>query len=60
MLAMRCLLYLPYADAVLTRFRANAARSLKADAVGALERAAHQLAAARDLKALSTALRQIN
>jgi hypothetical protein len=50
----------PGADAVLSKFRANAARSLKRDAVGALERAAQELGAARDLKALSAALRQVN
>jgi hypothetical protein len=50
----------PGADAVLTKFRANAARSLKVDAVGALERATQELGAARDLKELSTALRQTN
>jgi 2-methylcitrate dehydratase PrpD len=50
----------PGADAVLAKFRANAARSLKADAIGALERAAQELAAGRDLKALSAALRQTN
>jgi 2-methylcitrate dehydratase PrpD len=49
----------PGADAVLAKFRANAARLLKADSVGALERATQDLGAARDLKALSTALRQI-
>ena len=48
----------PGADAVLSKFRANAARSLKSDAVGALERAAQELGAARDLKALSAALRE--
>jgi hypothetical protein len=42
---------------VLAKFRANAARSLKSDAVGALERAAQDLGAASDLKALSAALR---
>ena len=47
----------PGADAVLSKFRANAARSLKSDAVGTLERAAQNLGAARDLKALSAALR---
>jgi 2-methylcitrate dehydratase PrpD len=47
----------PGADAVLAKFRANAARSLKSDAVGALERAARELGAAADLKALSAALR---
>ena len=48
----------PGADAVLAKFRANAVRSLKTDAVGSLELAAQQLATARDLKALSAALRQ--
>ena len=49
----------PGEEAILAKFRANAARSLKADAVGALERAAQQLATARDLGTLSRALRQI-
>jgi len=49
----------PGADAVLAKFRSNAARSLKADAVAALERAAQQLATARDLGTLSRTLRQI-
>ncbi|HWI35357.1 MAG TPA: MmgE/PrpD family protein [Burkholderiales bacterium] len=48
----------PGAGAVLAKFRANAARSLKADAIGALERAAHELGAARGVNAMSTALRQ--
>jgi len=47
----------PGAEAVLTKFRANAARSLKRDAITALERAAQDLGAARELKALSAALR---
>jgi hypothetical protein len=46
--------------AVLAKFRANAAQSLKADAVGELERAVQQLLPARDLKPLSAALRQTN
>ena len=46
----------PGADAVLAKFRANAARSLNAGSVGALEHAAQDLGAARDLKALSAAL----
>jgi 2-methylcitrate dehydratase PrpD len=50
----------PGAEAVLAKFRANAARSLKADSVKALEHAAQQLAGTRDLRALSTALRQTN
>jgi 2-methylcitrate dehydratase PrpD len=48
----------PGAEAVLAKFRANATRSLKPDAVAALERAAQELAAARDLKALTAALRK--
>jgi hypothetical protein len=44
----------------LAKFRTNAARSLKADAVGALERATQELGGACDLKALSAALRQTN
>jgi len=50
----------PGANAVLAKFRANAPRSLKADAVGPLERATQMLGGARDLKALSAALRQTN
>jgi 2-methylcitrate dehydratase PrpD len=49
----------PGAEAVLAKFRANAARSLKGDSVGALERATQQLGGARELKTLSTALREI-
>jgi 2-methylcitrate dehydratase PrpD len=48
----------PGQEAVLAKFRANAARSLKSDAVGALERAAQQLAGG-DLGRLSGVLRQI-
>ena len=48
----------PGADAVLAKFRANAARSLEPNAVAALERAGRELASARDLKALTAALRQ--
>jgi 2-methylcitrate dehydratase PrpD len=48
----------PGAAAVLTKFRANAARSLKSNAVGTLERATQDFGAADDLKALSTGLRQ--
>ena len=47
----------PGSEAVLAKFRPNAARSLKPDAVGALERATQELGAARDLKPLSAALR---
>lgn len=49
----------PGAEAVLAKFRANAARSLTSASIGALERAADDLGAARDLKALSSALREI-
>jgi 2-methylcitrate dehydratase PrpD len=49
----------PGAEAVLTKFRSNAARSLKADAVDALERAAQQLTTEHHLGPLSRALRQI-
>jgi 2-methylcitrate dehydratase PrpD len=42
------------------KFRANGARSLKADSVRALERATQELSVARDLKAMFTALRQTN
>ena len=48
----------PGADAVFAKFRSNAARSLKDDAVGALERAAQELMTAGELKALSAAARQ--
>ena len=48
----------PGAEAVLTKFRANAARSLKRDAIEALERATQGLGAARELTALSSALRE--
>ena len=44
----------PGADAVLTKFRSNAARSLKSDAVMRLERAAQDF----ELKLLSAALRE--
>jgi 2-methylcitrate dehydratase PrpD len=50
----------PGAEAVLAKFRANAVRSLKPDVIGALERATQDLGAARELKALSGALRQTN
>ena len=49
----------PGAEAVLVKFRANAARSLESDSIAALGRAALDLDTARDLKALSSALRQI-
>ena len=49
----------PGAAAVLAKFRANAARTLNAGSVGALERTAGQLAVMPDLRALSAALRQI-
>ena len=49
----------PGAEAVLAKFRANAARSLNPGSIEALERAAGQLAVTPDLRALSAALRQI-
>lgn len=49
----------PDAHTVLAKFRSNAARSLKAEAIGELERAAQDLGGARDLKALSAALRRV-
>jgi len=49
----------PGGEAVLAKFRANAARSLKAAGVRGLEHATHYVAAARDLRAVSAALRQI-
>jgi 2-methylcitrate dehydratase PrpD len=49
----------PGADAVLGKFRSNAVRSLRTDAVDALEHAAQQFATARDAGPLSRALRQI-
>jgi 2-methylcitrate dehydratase PrpD len=50
----------PGAEAVLAKFRANASRSLKSDATAALERSAQDLGAARDVKAMSAALRAAN
>jgi 2-methylcitrate dehydratase PrpD len=49
----------PGADPVMAKFRANAARSLQAQAVASVERAVDGLMAARDLGALSGALRQV-
>jgi 2-methylcitrate dehydratase PrpD len=48
----------PGAEAILAKFRANAAQSLKADAAEALEGEMQKLGAARNLRALSPALRQ--
>jgi 2-methylcitrate dehydratase PrpD len=50
----------PSAEAVFAKFHTNAARSLKADAVGALERSTQEVGTARHLKALSAALRRTN
>src|SRR5204862_4035691 len=50
----------PGAEAILAKFRANAARSLKADAAGVLERAAEDLGADPNLKSLSVSLRRTN
>jgi 2-methylcitrate dehydratase PrpD len=50
----------PGAEAVLAKFRPNAMRSLKADAVKGLERDIQGLTAAQHLGALSHALRQLS
>jgi 2-methylcitrate dehydratase PrpD len=49
----------PGADAILAKFRTNAARSLEPDAIASVERAAEGLTAAQDLAALTQALRQL-
>ena len=49
----------PGADPIMAKFRANAARSLQAEAIASVERAAEGLMAARDLGAFSKALRQV-
>ena len=49
----------PGIDPVMAKFRANAARSLAAEAVEAVARTAGQLAGAADLGAFSSALRQV-
>ena len=49
----------PGAEAVLAKFGSNAVRSLTTDAMSTLERVTQQLAMARDLSALSSALRQV-
>lgn len=49
----------PGADPIMAKFRANAARSLQAQAIASVERAAEGLMAARDLGAFSRALREI-
>ena len=49
----------PGAEAVRAKFRANAGRSLKEDSVRALEGTTQELGGARDLEALSAALRQV-
>ena len=48
----------PGADAVVAKFRANAARSLEPDAVASVERAVEELMGAEDLAALTKALRR--
>lgn len=48
----------PPDEAVLAKFRANAARALRSDAVEALERAVLDLSAAGNLRVLSAALRR--
>ena len=50
----------PGAEEILAKFRANAARSLRPEAVAPVEHAAQELADARDLGALSRALRQVS
>jgi 2-methylcitrate dehydratase PrpD len=49
----------PGADTVLAKFRANAARSLRPEAIGSVELAAEELMAAPHLGAFSRALRQV-
>jgi 2-methylcitrate dehydratase PrpD len=49
----------PGADRILAKFRTNAARSLQPEAIASVEHAAEGLMAARDLGALSRALRQM-
>ncbi len=49
----------PGADAVLAKFRANGARSLKPEAIASVERAVEGLMAAPDLGALSGPLREV-
>jgi 2-methylcitrate dehydratase PrpD len=49
----------PGAEPIRAKFRANAARSLPAAAIAAVERAVEELAGAPDLGALSRALRQV-
>jgi 2-methylcitrate dehydratase PrpD len=50
----------PGADAILAKFRANAARSLPNAAIASVERGVEGLAAAPDLGVLSRALRQVS
>jgi 2-methylcitrate dehydratase PrpD len=50
----------PGAEAVLAKFRSNAARSLRGDAIGAVLGAMDGLASASSLGALSRALRQVS
>jgi len=49
----------PETAAILAKFRANAARSLQAEAIDSVERAVQGLMAARNVGALSRALREI-
>jgi 2-methylcitrate dehydratase PrpD len=49
----------PGAGPIMAKFRTNAARSLQAQAIASVERAVEGLMAARDLGALSGALRQV-
>lgn len=49
----------PGSEALIAKFRANAARSLRPEAIASVEHAIRGLAAAPDLGALSSALRQV-
>ena len=50
----------PGSEALIAKFRANAARALRPEAIASVERAAQGLAAAPDPGALSRALRQVS
>lgn len=49
----------PSSEALIAKFRANAARSLRSEAIASVERAVEELADTPDLGALSHALRQV-
>jgi hypothetical protein len=50
----------PGSEALVAKFRTNAARSLRPEAIASVERAVEGLADASNLGALSSALRQIS